>query len=120
MKYLGCFVCLISFAAVVYSQKYPCLDPAISLTDPVSFESTSGKAITVGHKLKTLRARCSHKKLVDRKGRPIRFYQLKGCWGQPPPNYDQVLDRQRKELADLRKKYTVIEITCNSSGLPVQ
>jgi len=84
----------------------------ISVTDPVSFESTTGKAITVGQRLKTLKARCSHKKLVDGHGRPIRFYKLEGCWGNPPEGYLEILEAQRKNIERLKKTYTVIEMAC--------
>jgi len=54
--------------------------------------------------------------LVDAKGTEIRFYQLIGCWGNPPDDYQEQLARQTKELANLRKRYHVIEMTCDSSG----
>ena len=34
-------------------------------------------------------------------------YKLKGCWGNPPRNYQEILERQEAELAILRKRYTV-------------
>ena len=67
-------------------------------------------------KLKELSARCRKHKLVDARGREIRFYQLVGCWGNPPDDYQQQLERQAKELVKLRKRYRVIEMTCNPSG----
>jgi hypothetical protein len=74
------------------------------------------KKITVEQKLKELGARCRRGKLVDARGREIRFYHLQGCWGNPPPDYLEILERQRKELETLKKSYTVIEMTCNTSG----
>jgi len=76
--------------------------------------------IPVGQALKNMRARCLRGRLVDRGGRQIRFYFLKGCWGNPPADYLEILDRQRNELEALKKRYTVIEITCDPSGLPPQ
>jgi hypothetical protein len=67
-------------------------------------------------RLDKLDARCRAGKLVDGKNREIRFYQLQGCWGNPPPDYQEILIKQREELEELKRKYTVIEITCNPSG----
>jgi hypothetical protein len=94
----------------------------IEATDVVSTRTAktgvSSKVITVtvAQKLKELRARCRRGKLVDAKGTEIRFYQLIGCWGNPPDDYQEQLERQAKELAKLRKRYRVIEMTCDSSG----
>jgi hypothetical protein len=41
---------------------------------------------------------------------------MTGCWGNPPENYQQILDEQARKLAQLKKRYTVIEMTCNPSG----
>jgi hypothetical protein len=100
-----------------------CLPSGIKPADVVSAqaakpgsESSEVKTITVAQKLKELRARCRKGKLVDAKGREICFYQLVGCWGNPPEDYQEILERQAKELASLRKRYNVIEMTCNPSG----
>jgi hypothetical protein len=74
-------------------------------------------AITVKQRLVELKARCRRGKLVDRSGREIRFYRLAGCWGNPPPDYREILERQRRELERLKKRYTVIELTCNPDGI---
>jgi len=99
-----------------------CLPAGIQSTDVVSTRAVkagaSGKVITVtvAQKLKELRARCRRGKLVDAKGTEIRFYQLIGCWGNPPDDYQEQLERQAKELARLRKRYRVIEMTCDAAG----
>ena len=95
-----------------------CLPAGVHSTDVVSVRVARGKGITVSiaDKLKELNARCRKHKLVDGKGREIRFYQLIGCWGNPPEDYQQQLARQATELAKLRKRYRVIELTCNPSG----
>src|SRR6266496_1379898 len=100
-----------------------CLPSEIKPSDVVSAQTAKPgsdggevKAITVAQKLKQLRARCRKGKLVDANGREIRFYQLVGCWGNPPEDYQEILERQAKELASLRKRYHVIEMTCNPSG----
>ncbi len=56
---------------------------------------------------------------MDRKNRQIRFYRTQGCWGNPPANYLELMDAQNKAIADLKKKYTLIEMTCNPSGIPI-
>ncbi len=99
-----------------------CLPDGITAADIVSVEqvkpgvSSKMRQITVATKLKQLRARCRRGKLVAANGREIRFYQLQGCWGNPPENYQEILAQQAKELEDLRKRYHVIEMTCNPSG----
>jgi hypothetical protein len=100
-----------------------CLPVGIKPTDVVSAQAVKPganrdqvKTITVAQKLKELRARCRKRKLVDAGGREIRFYRLLGCWGNPPEDYQEQLERQAKELARLRQRYRVIEMTCNPLG----
>ena len=121
---------LLSLALLGTSSPYPactsnvasCLPAGIQSTDVVSTRRAKAGidgnvvAITVGQKLKELRARCRRGKLVDAKGMEIRFYSLIGCWGNPPVDYQEQLEAQAKELAKLRKRYHVIEMTCNSGG----
>ena len=76
--------------------------------------------VTVEQKLTELQASCRDSKLVDGSGREIRFYRLVGCWGNPPRHYQDILQRQREEIDKLKERYTVIEMTCNPSGLPMQ
>ena len=98
-----------------------CLPSEIDADEVVSFESPSpgsvAKKITVTTKLNQLGARCRAKRLVDAKGREIRFYRLIGCWGNPPENYLEILANQSQELARLRRRYRVVEISCNTSGV---
>ncbi|MFM9904110.1 MAG: hypothetical protein ACKVQJ_06000 [Pyrinomonadaceae bacterium] len=75
------------------------------------------KTVTVKQTLAKMKAKCRHGKIVDRRGRQIRFYYLRGCWGNPPEDYQEILENQRKEIADLKKKFTVIEIPCNPNPL---
>ena len=102
--------------------KYDCLPEDIKLDTVVSvIRKTPGlrgevERETVMQRLDKLDARCKSGKLVDGKNREIRFYQLQGCWGNPPPGYQEIMNRQREELEELKKKYNVIEITCNPSG----
>lgn len=103
-------------------SKYECLPPDVELETIVSatqIESAAGNKIvkeTVKQRLDKINAGCRAGKLADGKGREIRFYRLQGCWGNPPQDYQEILNNQQKELEELKKKYTVIEITCNPSG----
>jgi hypothetical protein len=96
-----------------------CLPSGIKSTDVVSAQSIKSeiKKITVKEKLTELKARCKKGKLVDASGREIRFFKLTGCWGNPPVDYQEIMQRQNEELEKLRKRYTVIEMTCNPDGL---
>ncbi len=107
-------------------KKFSCLPAGIKPTDVVSAEMVSSgkggdvvKKVRVTQRLKEMKARCRKGMLVDAAGREIRFHRLVGCWGNPPVDYQEILERQRKELEELRKQYTVIEMTCNPSGLPI-
>ena len=108
--------------ATVKNNPSKCLPDSINRTDVVStvVRSTRGRPeyrkITVEQKLNELKARCRGDKLVDALGTEIRFYKLVGCWGHPSPDYQEVLERQNRELKALRKRYRVIEMTCNPSG----
>ena len=97
-----------------------CLPKDIQRTDVVSVQMNGpgrvGKKVTVEQKLKAIKARCRKGKLVDAVGKPIYFYQLQGCWGNPPAEYQEILRAQQKELEKLRKTYHVIEMTCNPGG----
>ena len=99
-----------------------CLPAGITLSDVVEakMDGKAGEAVTVAQKLAQVKATCSSaNKLVDGAGREIVFYQLKGCWGNPPDNYEEILAQQGKELEELKKEHTVIEMTCNPSGVPI-
>ena len=105
-----------------------CLPSDIKPSDVVEATSdryASGQAsgvhkITVEDKLNELKATCSDdNKLVDGNGKQIMFYHLTGCWGNPPADYQEILQKQRDELQKLKQQYTVIEMTCNPSGMPI-
>ncbi len=87
-----------------------CLPAGIALSDVVAHR------LTVAERLAHVGARCDAGQLVDGGGRPIRFYQLAGCWGNPPVDAQEILARQRMELEDLRRRHTVIEMTCSPDG----
>jgi hypothetical protein len=100
-----------------------CLPAGIAATDVVSAQlvksSNTVKKTTVEQKLIELKARCKSGRLVDATGKQIYFYRLEGCWGNPPPDYQEILERQDQELKKLRKRYRVIEMTCNPEGVQI-
>lgn len=95
-----------------------CLPEGIKLKEIVSAPQlksaakAANKKTTVKDILSQLKARCEKDKLVDGAGREIHFYRLIGCWGNPPEDYQEQLARQNEELQRLKKKYTVVEISC--------
>lgn len=115
------FCCCV--AAADQSRFASCLPDGIKLGDVVSAQLISSgptgsevKRVTVEQTLSDLKADCRNGKLVDGHGREIRFYKLTGCWGNPPFNYQDILERQRRDIEDLKKQYTVVEMTCNPDG----
>ena len=116
----------LSLLTVSSHQVTDCLPSEIKLTDVVSVQfiksgndGNAVKKITVKQKLEELKAHCQNGKLVDAKGKEIHFYHLTGCWGNPPVDYLEILEQQRKEIEKLKERYTVIEMTCNPSGVPI-
>jgi len=80
------------------------------------------RKVTVGQELRKLKARCRRGRLVDSSGKEIRFYRLSvgpGCHGVQPPGYERMAADQEKEIAVLKKRYRVIEMTCNPEGIPL-
>ncbi|OLE51479.1 MAG: hypothetical protein AUG51_23590 [Acidobacteria bacterium 13_1_20CM_3_53_8] len=114
----------IAFTVSAQTRAQSCLPNGMKLTDIVSYRTIKPGArrqgaITVEQKLAELRARCKRGKLVDARGREIYFYRLQGCWGNPPSDYQEILQRQDQEIRRLKKRYTVIEMTCNPSGVQI-
>ena len=87
--------------------------PSISMENGNGGE---GNVKRVDQALAEIKARCVRGRLVDGKRRPIRFFRMTGCWGNPPADYQEILQRQQSELEELRKSFRVIELTCNPSG----
>lgn len=102
-------------------QRFPCLPPDLKPTDIVSAERVGDPPkilkVTVEEKLIQLYARCKRGKLLDGKGKEIRFYRVH-CFGAPTAYALETMRREHDELEALRKKYTVIEMTCDPSGEP--
>ena len=103
------------------SRRDGCLPQDVKADEVIAIEPDvkggTGRQITVDGKLKQLKARCRGRKLVDARGKQIYFYRLTGCWGNPPADYEEILENQSKELARLRRRYRVVEISCNPSGV---
>lgn len=127
MKFVGLVICLGLFGGVCLAQRYPCLQSGVTtdravnyvnVTSPTGQNSTS--KITVGQTLKKLKAKCSRNKLVDGKRKPIYFFDMQGCWGNPPADYREILEQQSEQIKGLKKKYTVIEMTCKTDGMQQQ
>jgi len=118
----GIFLCM-NLVLAPLQRFQTCLSAGIAATDVVSTQlvksSSTVKKTTVAQKLMELKARCKSGRLVDATGKQINFYRLEGCWGNPPPDYQEILERQDKELKKLRKRYTVIEMTCNPEGVQI-
>lgn len=113
---LAAILLSIGFVSVSgYSQSYPCLPPDVTedvVVRVVRYPVV--KKFTVNQTLKDLKAKCSKGRLIDGKKKEIKFYNLVGCWGNPPEDYLEIQQRQRNELAELKRRYTVVEITCNT------
>ncbi|MFL6275276.1 MAG: hypothetical protein ACJ74G_08685 [Blastocatellia bacterium] len=124
-----CMVCLLVASAALAAQSgfEHCLPPGIKAGTVVSAQGVQTdagnnlvKKVMVRDHLTALKAHCRRGKLVDGKGREIAFYRLKGCWGNPPANYQEILTRQNEEIEKLKKRYTVITLTCNPDGMMIQ
>jgi len=81
-------------------------------------EVTSTETTTVEKRLNELKARYEKDKLVDEKGREIRFFEPL-CRGVSAGEEQDEIDRKakEKELAELEKKYTVIVLNCDAGKI---
>jgi hypothetical protein len=101
-------------------QRHGCLPGNVKAYDIVSAERTRDDrfvTVTVEEKVKQMRGRCSKGRLVDRKGRRIRFYRLH-CFGAPTAYALATMKQEREDLDALRKRFTVVEMTCRPDGRP--
>ena len=119
----GALLCL-SLLMPAAQRFNSCLPLTVKRSEVVTLRTdtttnTVGK-VTLEDKLTELKARCKNGKLVDASGKEIHFFRMTGCWGNPPPDYQEILEQQNKELEKLRKRYVVIEITCNPDGIKIQ
>ena len=113
-----------SMAAQGKSRWQECLPSDVAADEVIGVEQSgmnqASKEVTVKSKLSQIGARCRGKRLVDARGKQIHFYRLTGCWGNPPENYEEILANQQRELTRLRRRYRVVEISCNPSGVLIQ
>lgn len=117
-------VVFIAFAAVIAAKAKPpassfssataklasCLPANVQTSDVAVYKSP--RNITVGDKLKTLKAQCKKGRLIGGDRREIRIVRPE-CFGFPPPDYQEIQERQRRELQRLKAKYSVIVIECD-------
>ena len=89
-----------------------CLPPDTKRDEVVTYGGDGRGHVTVEKKLAQLKARCRNRKLIDAKGREIRFFKP-SCWGNPPADYAEIQQQENEELEKLRQKYTVIVFGCN-------
>ena len=97
-----------------------CLPESRQLTDVVSTEGVGNnlKKITIGDKLRELKATCKNNRLVDAQGKEIRFSNRPQSCGGAALN-EEIVEQRRQEIEALQKKYTVIIIGCDFSGIPL-
>jgi hypothetical protein len=93
-------------------KQLTCLPEDVGTDDIVENDRSSKAKVTVGKKLSEMKARCHKAKLVDRKGREIRFFHI-SCWGNPPPDYLEIQQQEQAQLAKLKLRYPVIVLGCN-------
>ena len=127
MRIVQILISIAIFCVAGFAQNYPCLPPDVTVDTVVSIRTITLRSggtrvdrTTVGQTLRNLKARCSKGKLRDNYGREVRFFHLDGCWGNPPADYLEIMTRQRKEIARLKRSYTVIELTCYRGDAPPQ
>ena len=95
--------------------EYDCLPDSVKIGDVVSYKrkrESSSDVVTVKDKLVELKAECKQGRLVDSKGREIRFFRI-ACWGNPPIDYEEIRQKEAKDLEKLQQKYTVIIFECD-------
>jgi len=89
-----------------------CLPKGVRADDIVVYGRNKQPDVTVAKTLEKMKVRCRKGKLVDAKTREVRFFR-QSCWGHPPPDYLDIRRREKAELAELEKKYTVIVFGCS-------
>ncbi len=94
------------------SKGFSCLPKDVRAGEAVSYGIKGKSILTVEKKLTEMKARCRRGKLVDARGREIRFFRS-SCWGNPPPDYREIRQRENEALANLKKRYSVIVFGCN-------
>lgn len=93
-------------------QRFACLPTDTRLDDVVTYDRKGNPSVTVKDQLTRMKARCRSGKLVNSRRREIRFFH-QSCWGNPPPDYLEIRERENQELAKLKKRSIVIVFACN-------
>jgi hypothetical protein len=93
-------------------KDFSCLPKDVRLDEVLSPGIKGRPSVTVKRELVELKARCHRGKLVNARGREIRFFRS-SCWGNPPPDYLEIRQRENGELAKLQKRYAVVVFGCN-------
>ena len=97
------------------AQQFACLPEGFTLMDIVAYRNgQNGKEVnlTIKDKLLELKAECRAGKLIDPKKKEIKFFRL-ACFGNPPADYEEIMQKQQEELRQLQQQYTVIILECN-------
>jgi hypothetical protein len=89
-----------------------CLPKDVRADEVVTYSRNKSGNVTVAKKLLELKSRCRRGKLVDARGREIRFFSS-SCWGNPPPDYMEIQQQEAATLANLKKRYAVIVFGCS-------
>ena len=93
-------------------SKFDCLPKDVQLDEVVTYGKSAKGNLTVEKRLIEMKAQCRNGKLVDAKRREIRFFRP-SCWGNPPPDYLEIQQRESAELEKLKHSYDVIVFGCN-------
>jgi hypothetical protein len=99
-----------------------CLPTGIQANSIVSAEIVNGtvKQTTVQQTLTRMSARCQGNQLVDGKGRKVAFFKFSTCGGAAPtPQMIRERQQEQANLMNLKKRFQVIEMTCNPGGYPL-
>jgi hypothetical protein len=93
-------------------SRFDCLPEDVHLNEVVTQGKTAKATVTVEKTLIQMKAQCRNRRLVDAKRREIRFFRP-SCWGNPPPDYLEIKQRENAELQKLKRTYAVIAFGCN-------
>ena len=97
------------------AAQFECLPEGYKSTDVVSYRQKrkGGEGyITIEDRLVELKAHCRDGKLVEGKGKEIRFFKF-ACYGNPPIDYEEQRQKELEALEKLQKKYCVIVMECD-------
>ena len=97
------------------AAQFECLPEGYKSTDIVSYRQKRKGGdgyITIDDRLVELKAHCKEGKLIEGKGREIRFFKF-ACYGNPPADYEEQRQKEIEELEKLQKKYCVIVMECD-------